>query len=685
MKMKRLFTFLTLMVCAIGMAWGATIGLTEPIGENNTLGAREFTGTTNVTIEKIVGANIRDFAGTSKTVYLDGTAYNSTDSWRKSQNGVYTDQYVGYTLTMAAGYGLNISKLNARIMVADDTYTWYVEILDNNNTAVYTSTEKTTKKASTASIADDLTLTGLTGTVTVKLWVKQGGSTKYYSIDQLTLEAEAVADTRPTYTITTSITPAGAGTITPSGITECPEGEDVVLTATNNTGYKFVKWTVDDNDYTTNPYTIANVSAPHTAVATFEALPKITFSDGEDADIKGTLPSIDYAEAGTQYTIPTAYFLVKEGHTLTGWTDGENTYPVGSQLTITGDVTLTAVFTPNTAALGTAATTVNWAFAPNAGAPTIVCENNTMYYVKKATVGGKELDAIMFIDTRDNAGISGKRGKINNSGQTERAQVNAGTVFIIPAIKNMLVKYVYTNGTPGVDAATFNGENADEVDAATKTIKYTYSGDEATLTIIDQGANLYPSGIYVEYPQQTITASVTADGKGLATFCSDKALDFSGVENFAAYTATVEGTTVTFTKVDKAPANTGLLIRNTAGETAADFTIPVIADGGTISSNVLVGTMTEINIASGYVLNNVAGVVGFYKANDTKVAAGKAYLNVSSGAKMLGFNFNDGAATGISEIKNAGTAEGVYYNLNGMRVEKPAKGLYILNGKKVIK
>lgn len=296
-------------------------------------------------------------------------------------------------------------------------------------------------------------------------------------------------------------------------------------------------------------------------------------------------------------------------------------------------------------------------------------------------------------------GVAFKAAKANSSVEgyaafTEGNGVNGsstgGTLYVFnPTIDGSITVAVVLNANKSF--FVLEDETAlPEYDGIKVDAKYygTYTfGVKANKTykVFCTGSKLGFYGFEFAEAPANITASVTAEGKGLATFCSDKALDFSGVENFAAYTATVEGTTVTFTKVDKAPANTGLLIRNTAGETAADFTIPVIADGGTISGNMLVGTMSDINITWGYVLNNVAGVVGFYKSNDTKVAAGKAYLNVSSDAKMLSLNFNDGAATGVSEMKNAGTAEGVYYNLNGMRVEKPAKGLYILNGKKVIK
>ena len=45
----------------------------------------------------------------------------------------------------------------------------------------------------------------------------------------------------------------------------------------------------------------------------------------------------------------------------------------------------------------------------------------------------------------------------------------------------------------------------------------------------------------------------------------------------------------------------------------------------------------------------------------------------------------DDETTGLNQINHGQMKEDkVYYDLNGRRVEHPAKGLYIVNGKKVI-
>ena len=62
-------------------------------------------------------------------------------------------------------------------------------------------------------------------------------------------------------------------------------------------------------------------------------------------------------------------------------------------------------------------------------------------------------------------------------------------------------------------------------------------------------------------------------------------------------------------------------------------------------------------------------------------------LNGSNQAKEFSFRFDyETAVTGIENINVAEETDdnAPYYNLNGMKVENPVKGVYIHNGKKVI-
>ena len=83
--------------------------------------------------------------------------------------------------------------------------------------------------------------------------------------------------------------------------------------------------------------------------------------------------------------------------------------------------------------------------------------------------------------------------------------------------------------------------------------------------------------------------------------------------------------------------------------------------------------------------------IGFYKVknNVTNIPGNKAFLVLTSTeaqAKSFVLEFEDGGTTGIETIENSqkSTEDGVYYDLQGRRVENPTRGIYIVNGKKVV-
>ena len=89
-----------------------------------------------------------------------------------------------------------------------------------------------------------------------------------------------------------------------------------------------------------------------------------------------------------------------------------------------------------------------------------------------------------------------------------------------------------------------------------------------------------------------------------------------------------------------------------------------------------------------YVLNYKAATgVGFYKlADGKKLGYGKAFLWYDSSSAPSFFGFGDDA-TSIKSLTPDPSPNGEgseYYDLQGRRVAQPAKGLYIVNGKKVV-
>ena len=191
----------------------------------------------------------------------------------------------------------------------------------------------------------------------------------------------------------------------------------------------------------------------------------------------------------------------------------------------------------------------------------------------------------------------------------------------------------------------------------------------------------------------TPTASVTVASSGFSTHCYQYPLDLDQLdEDVKAYIVTnVSGTDITFKRI-KGTIKGGVpfILYGTAGEhtlyTAASSTnVP--------EGNMLVGTLTPkyIETTDGSYTNFGLKNGKFVKAANGVIGANKAYLPILTsylaGSREFGFIFDDEDVTGIESISNtseATKANREYYNLNGQRVANPSKGVYIVNGKKVI-
>ena len=188
-----------------------------------------------------------------------------------------------------------------------------------------------------------------------------------------------------------------------------------------------------------------------------------------------------------------------------------------------------------------------------------------------------------------------------------------------------------------------------------------------------------------------VAEAVKVTSAGYATYVSANALDFTG-KGIKAYIAKADGTTgVMFTQVEKVPANTGVLLYKDGGTTEE---IPVLTGAAeNVTGNVFKrGTGAAVASVEGdlhnYILNNVGGVVGFYKAYNQMVATNRAYIQIDENSTPVkGFIALPGSdeATGINAIDNGQlTMDNAIYDLSGRRVAKPTRGLYIVNGKKVL-
>ena len=208
------------------------------------------------------------------------------------------------------------------------------------------------------------------------------------------------------------------------------------------------------------------------------------------------------------------------------------------------------------------------------------------------------------------------------------------------------------------------------------------TGNTRTFTMPSQNVTISATFTEIETVEAIITSTT-----GYATFSSDKALDFTGINTIEAYYAkTVEDGNVYLLRVyGTVAANTGLVIKG------ATTRIPVAESGDELLGNLLIGVSsnTEVHASTDYVLAEKSGAAVFAQtgANAATVAAGHAYLHVSAAqarTRTIGIGGEDTTGIENSFIDENESGEKVIYNLNGMRVKNPTKGLYIINGKKVL-
>lgn len=172
-----------------------------------------------------------------------------------------------------------------------------------------------------------------------------------------------------------------------------------------------------------------------------------------------------------------------------------------------------------------------------------------------------------------------------------------------------------------------------------------------------------------------------------STFCSDWNVDFSGVTDVEAYKATVNGNVVSTERVNgKVKAGEGLLIKNVGSVTSV--TLPVVHDAEPLSNNCLKGvtknmTKSDFVDKTAYILvsDKEFKYIDPVKSDNT-LRKGKAYLVLPDGASAKPSTLFIGEATAINGIAVEKKADNAIYNLQGMRVKTPTKGLYIINGKK---
>lgn len=168
-------------------------------------------------------------------------------------------------------------------------------------------------------------------------------------------------------------------------------------------------------------------------------------------------------------------------------------------------------------------------------------------------------------------------------------------------------------------------------------------------------------------------------------YFNDVTKKYSVDANTTVYKASLSGTTITITPIGGnqiITTNNAVILKST--------TIPILTETATESTgdftgNELRGSSTPTaSDGTLYALAYKSSVLGFYKVKSgINIPVGKAYISSADGSRDFFSLDSDDDATAIKNMK-IGKDNNVYYDLSGRRVLYPKKGLYIMNGKKVI-
>ena len=376
---------------------------------------------------------------------------------------------------------------------------------------------------------------------------------------------------------------------------------------------------------------------------------------------------------------------------------------VGTQNNKTG-ANRTNLFTAEEVASGSLAAKLGTAFRQNLGEDAHPVLDQTHGIVKEIGEAGY---ATMYIAEAVQVpeGVEVSTGSINE--ETQNLTLNP-IADVVPAWEPVVLK-----GEPGfysfmpaavaeqADALTWeglglNGSNSNYINfsGATFTSSAEYAGLASSGTgkyiqlrtkNSNEGVVTTTSGgklksVTISFNSQTTDRSIKIYGKNEPY---TDATDLYNAEKQGTLIGTIAANDETFTVSPTADFKYVGMVSANAAIYIDGITVEWEGSAANIAGNVLKGAAEDIEAAGKYVLAKPEGnEVGFYLAETGTIKAGKAYLESAAGVKA--FFFGE-AETGISEVNDVKDFSGVIYNLSGQRVNKAQKGIYIINGKKVLK
>ena len=409
------------------------------------------------------------------------------------------------------------------------------------------------------------------------------------------------------------------------------------------------------------------------SIAITTAPTKTTYTEGETFDATGMVVTATYSDESTD-----------DVTALCTWS------PSGALSTSDDEITIS--YTENgTTKTATQAITVNAYEQPN---PVTIQMTNSLFGEEVHT-SGTASDNFTFVGTQDRVTVTYyvPKGSYYYFNTSNTRPYNTCTLTYAAPSGYVISKIVFTSDGSNWKTAT------PSVGTMTENKQWEGAAGSVTFSWTDSGTRIKTVVVTLAEPATITLASACTDGtKYYGTYSNSSA--FVVPADLTVTEIEVINGQLRLTNYDESeivPANTGVMV---SSETSGDH-IVALTTGGTSrlgEDNLLKAsgddgvTAADMNDTDYYYyrLTMADSKPGFWwKSEDGAgfaLAANKAYLKVlktNATASARGFSLFDDETTGITSTAMQ-PSTGQYYDLQGRRVAQPTKGLYIVNGKKVV-
>ncbi len=247
----------------------------------------------------------------------------------------------------------------------------------------------------------------------------------------------------------------------------------------------------------------------------------------------------------------------------------------------------------------------------------------------------------------------------------------------------------FTSGSSNLTFTNPNGlvfaNAAAQVSSTTKNV--VVNGTCASLQLADGHPFMNPTQFTATSASYTLSA--LAGGQFATLMIPFEATTLAGTAYALNNGVDLMGGKIYGTEVSPIAANSPVLVTASGNYSGSNVTVPVVAQGATYTNGELVGVYSATTAPTGsYVLQNHTGGEGvaFYLVGTTQPTVNpfRAYIkSQGSNARAIKVVFDD-ETEGIDNVNVKANLTGDIYDLQGRRVAKPEKGLYIVNGRKSV-